>query len=324
MKLVAFFNHKGGVGKTTIVFHTALALGAQGRRVLMVDADSQANLTGAALSDDDIEAVIKRQQTIWNAVAPLVTGAGDLVYVDPLRLRDAVWLLPGDVRLAEYENICPNGWVEALAGQERGFRVSTALYRLAIETGARVQADVVFLDLGPNVNALNRTALMAADGFVVPLAPDLFSVMALPNVGSSVARWVNEWSTARTVIEGRGGLNFPLPAGMPTPLGYLSQQFSVYRKEPSAAFRKWLTKIPAAYDEGVVRPLQAVGLRPPEGNPELEGIPNFYSLIPLAQEAHKAMFELTGAEARGAQYTKATETRDTFLAIGAAILNRLS
>lgn len=49
---IAFFNHKGGVGKTTMLFNAAVEMGRLGKRVLMVDLDAQANLTAIALEDD--------------------------------------------------------------------------------------------------------------------------------------------------------------------------------------------------------------------------------------------------------------------------------
>src|SRR5262249_30180884 len=156
-----------------------------------------------------------------------------------IRTRGPVWLVPGDIRLSHFEEICPQAWTEALAGQPRGFRVSTALYRLVAHIVHVTGADLVLVDLGPNVNALNRTALISADGFVVPMALDRFSVMALPSVGQSIARWIREW---RIAIQNRPldpPLAISLPKGEPIPLGYLSQQFSIYRKEASAAYKRW-------------------------------------------------------------------------------------
>jgi len=48
MQTIAFFNHKGGVGKTTMLFNVAVELGRLGKRVLMVDLDAQANLSAIA------------------------------------------------------------------------------------------------------------------------------------------------------------------------------------------------------------------------------------------------------------------------------------
>lgn len=321
MKVVCFFNHKGGVGKTTIVMNTAIALAAKGLRVVILDADAQANLTALALDADRMEELVQSNKTIWATVAPLVSGAGDFVALAPEQVRDHVWVLPGDIRLSNFEAICPTGWTESLAGEERGFRVSAAIHRLCQSFDELVGADFVLVDLGPNVGALNRTALLAADGFVVPVAPDLFSVLAMPSVGQSIRAWVTQWKTALT--NKPAGLNFGLPKGSPRPLGYVSQQFSVYRKKASAAYQQWLDRLPEAYTTGIVEPLASVGIPAPGGEHQIASLPNFYSLVPIAQEANKAIFELSGTEARGAQFTKAQETTEVFGSIAQAIVDRL-
>jgi chromosome partitioning protein len=196
MHVVAFFNHKGGVGKTTLLFNTALALHEVGHAVVIFDADAQANVTGLALPESQYDNSLNDDLTIWSAVAPLVTGAGDITAMTPVEIRDRVWIVPGDIRLSNFEAILPVGWTEALAGEARGFRVTSALHRLFVEIGNDTGADYALIDLGPNVGALNRSALIAADGFVVPLAPDLFSLMALTSVGNSIRDWVRQWRTA--------------------------------------------------------------------------------------------------------------------------------
>ena len=50
---IAFFNHKGGVSKTTTAFHLGWMLASKGKRVILADADPQCNLTGLVLGDDD-------------------------------------------------------------------------------------------------------------------------------------------------------------------------------------------------------------------------------------------------------------------------------
>ncbi|MEJ7569919.1 MAG: ParA family protein [Gaiellaceae bacterium] len=307
MSVVSFFNHKGGVGKTTIVFNTGLAMLDRGHSVVFVDADPQANLTGLAVAEPDYEQERADGTTIWAAVSPLVTGAGDIDVPDPVQIRDGAWLLPGDLRLSNFESILPVGWIEALAGEARGFRTTSALHRLFRALTEKTGADFVFVDLGPNVGALNRTALVASDGFVVPLAPDLFSLMALPSVGNSLREWSRQWKTA--LSNKPQTVDFDLPLGKAKPLGYVSQQFSVYGNRPAAAFRHWLDRIADAYSEGILDPLGWPG----DGKNEMLGsLKNFASLVPLAQKSNKAIYELSGVEARGAQFTRAQETRATF------------
>jgi chromosome partitioning protein len=66
LQIVSFFNHKGGVGKTTLVFNIGLALAQMGRRVVFIDLDAQANLTSVALSDDELEARFDQGDTIYS------------------------------------------------------------------------------------------------------------------------------------------------------------------------------------------------------------------------------------------------------------------
>jgi chromosome partitioning protein len=318
MRVVAFFNHKGGVGKTTLLFNVALALHELGHSVAMFDADAQANLTGLALSEEQYDRALGDNATIWATVAPLVTGAGDLDVRSPVEIRDRVWIVPGDIRLSNFEAILPVGWTEALAGEARGFRVTSALHRLFSAVGNETAADYALVDLGPNVGALNRSALIAAHGIVVPLAPDLFSVMALPSVGNSIRDWQRQWRTATT--NQPDGIDFDLPPGDARPLGYVSQQFSVYGSRPAAAYREWLTRIEEAYRQGVLSPL---GVTSPGGADQLGALKNFGTLVPTAQHAHKAIFELSGNEARGAQYTRAQDSRELFQGIANRVISQL-
>ena len=74
MKVLATYSIKGGVGKTTIVYHLAWMLAERGLRVLAVDLDPQANLTIQSLGDDRIAALWRRNapETISSALAPLL------------------------------------------------------------------------------------------------------------------------------------------------------------------------------------------------------------------------------------------------------------
>lgn len=324
MRTIAFYNHKGGVGKTTLLFNLGLALQQQGKKVLFVDGDAQANLTSISLGDEDIEAVYQEARTVYHGLAPLVEGSGDVTAVEPLQIRDGAWVLPGHIKLSVFEEIAPEGWTSALAGNPRGFRVSTAIGRLMDVVGQEVGADYVLLDLGPNVGALNRAALLAADGFVIPMAPDLFSLMALPSVGESVSRWTEEWQIARGSASRRSlDLGFELFEGRPSPLGYISQQFAVYRQRPAEAYRRWISQIPEQYVTGVVEALTAAGISCPSGDGKVGEVRNLSSLIPMAQENRSAVFELTGSEARGAQFTRAQDTLELFTELANAVLSRL-
>ncbi|MER7822840.1 ParA family protein [Streptomyces sp. NPDC096097] len=322
MKIVSFFNHKGGVGKTTLVYNIGIAL-ARKKRVLFIDADAQANLTSAALPVSEVESLFDSGKTIYSCLRPVVEGSGPLKVIRPVKIRDSAWVLPGDIRLSDYEEFAPTGWTEALAGMPRGFQVSTAIYRLIRDIASQVSADYVFVDLGPNVGALNRNVIIGSTGFVVPLAPDLFSLTALPSVGKSVANWIDEWGTAKRSAERKGlEFDFELPAGLPSPLGYVSQQFTVYRDQPAEAYKHWNDRMPSAYQSGIVESLGTVGSLAPSAAASIGEVPNLSSLVPIAQRTHKAVFELNGSEARGAHYTRARNAVHLFTSLADQISSR--
>src|SRR4051812_40952301 len=104
---VTIYNHKGGVGKTTLTVNIAAALAEQGQTVLLVDSDPQCNLTSYLLSDDLVDDLLETSeqsdgQTIWTAVRPIFNEIGDVNVVKPVEVA-ALSLLPGDIRLSEYE-----------------------------------------------------------------------------------------------------------------------------------------------------------------------------------------------------------------------------
>jgi chromosome partitioning protein len=222
----------------------------------------------------------------------------------------------------------PSAWTEALAGQERGFRVTSAPYRLIQELGSFVDADFAFVDVGPNVGALNRAVLLASDYLIVPMASDLFSLRALPSVGGSLTTWVSQWQTAQSVAP---TLSFDIPDGLPKVLGYVSQQFNVYRGEATNAFSQWIEMIPSQIEQGLLRPLSehddehGATLADPAQSlgSKVDDLKNFHSLVPHAQTLRQAIFELTADDVvRGGQITRARASEEQFAALCNNIIDR--
>ena len=80
--VIAFFNNKGGVGKTTLVYHLAWMFAHLGKRVLAADLDPQANLTSAFLDEETQESLFEQENraaTIFDCLRPLIKGTGDKI-----------------------------------------------------------------------------------------------------------------------------------------------------------------------------------------------------------------------------------------------------
>ena len=105
---IAFFNNKGGVGKTSLVYHTAWMFAELGHRVLAVDLDPQSNLSIMALDEERLEALWpddEHPQTLHGAVAPLFGGTGDIRPAHIEAMAGKLGLLVGDLALSRIEDI---------------------------------------------------------------------------------------------------------------------------------------------------------------------------------------------------------------------------
>ena len=234
--VVAFFNNTGGVGKTSLVYHLAWMYRDQRRRVLVADLDPQANLTAAFLDDDRLEQLWPdghHPLTIFGAIEPLLTGTGDVVAKPHVEVvADGLALVPGDLALARFEDELSQQWPRCLDRQERAFRVMSAFWRV-LQRGAAAQgAEFILVDLGPNLGAINRAALVASDYFAIPLVPDLFSLQGLRNLGPVIRTWREEWAAR---LQHNPNPNLDLPPAAITPVGYIIMQHSERLSRPVRA-----------------------------------------------------------------------------------------
>src|SRR5437773_4096709 len=128
---LAVFNHKGGVGKTTLTINLAYALSRLGRRVVLVDSDPQCNLTSYLVDDAVVDSLLddsdtSKGKTLWSALKPVVEGTGEPRRI-PMIETSGLHLLPGDIRLSEFESLLDSFWVECAQRRVRGFRGTSAL-----------------------------------------------------------------------------------------------------------------------------------------------------------------------------------------------------
>jgi len=285
MKSVAFFNNKGGVGKTSLIYHLGWMFADLGKRVLLADLDPQSNLTAMCFKDEEIEALYEAgaPDTVFTALAPVKRGVGDLRFFDPRIVTERLSIVPGDLLLSDFEDDLSETWGRCLDRMERAFRVTAAFHRIIEDAGHRHQADLVLIDVGPTFGALNRAALIAADFIVIPVAPDLFSVRGLENVGERLKSWRTEWVDR---LSRAGALEFSLPKGDMRPIGYVVSRHTEFADGVVRAYQKWINKIPSAYRRSVDDPSV------PDTALSLGRLKDYRSLIAMAQDARKPMFKL--------------------------------
>lgn len=109
----------------------------------------------------------------------MLEGEGDIAapHVEPISER--MGLLVGDLVLSLVEDELSAQWPDCLDRKPRAFRVVSRLWRMVEQAAAETEAQIVLIDVGPNLGALNRAAMLCAHHVVLPLAPDLFSLQGL-------------------------------------------------------------------------------------------------------------------------------------------------
>ena len=324
MKTVAFFNNKGGVGKTTLVYHLAFMFADQGERVLAVDLDPQANLTSMFLDEDQLELlwpVGEHPKTIHGALRPIIRGLGDVEAPHIERVNPRLGLIVGDLALSTFEDKLSDAWPRSHNRDESAFRTMSAFYRGVRQAAREFSATWVLIDVGPNLGAINRAALIASEYVVIPLGPDLFSLQGLRNLGPSLRGWRTSWTD---LLKKNPDPALDLPPGRIGPIGYVVMQHGMRENRPPKAYQRWIERFPASYRESVLQE-SAVGAPPAGSDPYcLAMLKHYRSLMPMAMEARKPVFFLKPADGAIGAHVEATRNAYAdFLALAARIADRV-
>ncbi len=322
--VLTFFNNKGGVGKTSLVYHLSWMFSELGLKVVTVDLDAQANLTAAYLDEDEVENLWQQQSgptTIYRAIEPL-TRVGDLENPILVEVTPQLHLVPGDVALASFEDTLSEAWPASMADSNlyRPFRILSSFWQIAQRAANQVDADIIIVDVGPNLGAINRSALVASDYVAIPLGADLFSLQGLKNLGPTLRSWRSLWEKR---LENWKTPDFALPRGHMEPLGYIVQQHSVRLSRPVKAYDKWVNRMPSVYHDSVLQDSTSAAT-PAEDSQCLTTLKRYRSLIPMGQEARKPVFRLTPADGAIGGHAQAVEdARKDFKHLAMKLLERM-
>lgn len=326
---LALFNHKGGVGKTTLSVNLADALIDLGFRVLLIDADPQCNLTSFYLDEKELDALLGESDdvnggTIWSAIKPVVEGKGPIREVEAYSVadRDGLFFCPGDVLLAGYEEELPAAWTGSFARKVRDYDVMCALSRASRALGERCSADILIYDVGPNVGPLNRTILLDTDYFATPVAADLFSLRALSTVGRSLGKWIRDWETVRSLASDSDRSN--LIHGKPRYIGYITSAYKVSSGRNSTKPHEfWEGRIAPRVSSRIVDDIRKVDPKlVPAGSNKVGAIKDFHSLAPQAQQLGLAIGKLRGHVNSG-YYAQVDEAKHEFNVLASEVVARM-
>jgi len=308
-KRISLFNHKGGVSKTTTTFNLGWMIAKKGKKVILVDCDPQCNLTGMVLGfkgQSEFESLYRSKhiKNIRDGLAPAFESrptAIKAVECEPVAGQPNMFLLPGHIGLAEYEVTL--GIAQELSGSLVTLRnLPGSISHLINETAKQYSADYVFIDMSPSLGAINQNLLMTSDFFLVPMAPDYFSVMATNSLAIVLKRW-HAWAEEARKHDVLQNAEYPFPQISPKFLGTIIQKYRLQRRQiPSQAFQNWITEIETAVSKSLIPVLRETNMLLPEKvytkakvNPDrpILQMSDFNSLIALSQKHKAPVFDLT-------------------------------
>jgi cellulose biosynthesis protein BcsQ len=338
----ALFNHKGGVSKTTTCFNLGWMLAQKGKKVLLVDCDPQCNLTGMVLGfkgAEEFKAVYEAPgvKNIRDGLAPAFESRpSPMVAVDCEQVtgQPNLWLLPGHIGLAEYEVTL--GIAQELSGSLVTLQnLPGAMSHLFTITAEKYAADYILVDMSPSLGAINQNLLMTSDFFIVPMAPDYFSVMATDSLASVLPKW-SAWSQKARANPVLRNATYAYPEKTPKFLGTVVQKYRLREgKTPSGAFQQWIKEIETGVKEKLIPQLRACAMLLneavysdagcPLGTPLLQ-MSDFNSLIALSQKHQAPVFGLSDAqlEQTGVVLARTRESMHRFRDLYAEAADRMN
>lgn len=331
-RTLTFMNNKGGVGKTTLACNMAYYLANNHRlNVLVVDLDPQCNATQLLLEEDTWVEILSDDEahadsrSILYPLANIRQGDSSVqTDIKPVRSpRFQVDVLTGHPRLSLVEDTLSTAWENMQASNLGGARRTNWIHHLM--DGLDSSYDLIVMDVGPSLGALNRTVLIGSDYVLTPTSADLFSLYALENIAKWAKTWGKRYNSAiERILEDFGaeaeqyGLSDPESSRSASYLGYTIQQ---YVSKSSADGKRRGVKSHDFYREQIpARAIQLVESLDPQrltSDLDLGTVPHMFSMVPLAQSRHAPISALEYADGlRGAQISQQEKYRAQLNDIG--------
>ncbi len=248
---IVIFNHKGGVSKTTTTYHLGWKLAEKGKKVLLVDADTQCNLTGLILKDkfDEYYTNIEtKYNNLKDGVSPAFKASPEpieAVECYQIERNPNLYLLPGHPNLSEIE---PSLSFAQTAGNTFSVlqNLPGAFNALIEKIVEKYGIDIVFFDLNPSMSAINQNLFSISDLFIIPTNPDPFSFMAVKTLSEIIPEWMKRKQQLHDIFK-NVSYNFPLRKTLFG--GIITQKFNIRNGQPVKPYRDNLDEIKKAVKE---------------------------------------------------------------------------
>ena len=163
-RMIAIGNQKGGVGKTTTTVNLGAALAFQGKKVLIIDMDSQGNATsGLGIERADVK------QSVYEVLVDQIEAAGAILPTS----RENLWILPSTLQLAGAE-------IELATADHRESRLKQAIEPI------KADYDYILVDCPPSLGQLSLNTFTASDTILIPVQCEYYALEGLSQLLNTI------------------------------------------------------------------------------------------------------------------------------------------
>ncbi|WP_311466444.1 AAA family ATPase [uncultured Abiotrophia sp.] len=163
-RMIAIGNQKGGVGKTTTTVNLGAALAFQGKKVLIIDMDSQGNATsGLGIERADVK------QSVYEVLVDQIEAVGAILPTS----RENLWILPSTLQLAGAE-------IELATADHRESRLKQAIEPI------KADYDYILVDCPPSLGQLSLNAFTASDTILIPVQCEYYALEGLSQLLNTI------------------------------------------------------------------------------------------------------------------------------------------
>lgn len=315
-KSICLFNHKGGVSKTTTAFNLGWSLANQNFRVLIVDLDSQCNLTGLVLGEKILDDTF--MNSLYNnrdnlTLKPIMEKLIDGQKPESIMENENgkifktqnknLFLLPGHLNISDLDSQISVS-LKIAHGVPSTKNIPGNLPRILQIIAEKNNIDYMIFDLSPNVGGLNQIILMSSQYFIMPTSPDYFCLQSIYSLSKTIKNWKQEIDYFKKGVDENSSSRYINNA--PVFLGAIQQRYRPRNSKPATSFQEWINKIRESILDDFIPVLEKMecviqqnkfkeavknddNLQPYD----LAHIPDFNSLIAMSQELSKPIFELS-------------------------------
>jgi cellulose biosynthesis protein BcsQ len=298
-KIIAFYNNKGGVGKTTVTSHFCDKL-TLSHKVLLVDLDSQLNLSSFYLKRvAHLNLTDANVHTYWGqnqSIANILNDDSNTILVkwyrrmlsrpaanelEVMQVSENLGLIPGDPRVFMIAERLSGAFYSSVIDEVR----MRSIRSLLLAIGEHHGFDYVLVDLSPSADIVNQNVLMLSDYWILPSNYDNYSMLTYKNL----AMWAVDWKARHSYAHGD---NFKAPVQL---LGIATSRFSTYGGQAAAYFRQYEAQI-AQFRDQFVGVLLAESMCAPHANLYYCNIKEYKQLMVAFNICNKASYNLTNAD----------------------------